>query len=140
MTDVFSRRKRSWIMGRIRSGNTSPEKAVRHLLHGLGFRFRLHYATLPGKPDIVLPRYRTAIFVNGCFWHQHSCKDGHPPGSNRGYWEVKLARNVKRDAANRAKLHRLGWRTLVLWECQVSHSEVVERKLLKSLKTGTHAA
>lgn len=140
MTDVFSPRKRSWIMSRIRGGDTSPEKAVRHFLHALGFRFRVHRADLPGKPDIVLPRYRTVVLVNGCFWHQHSCKDGRPPASNTSYWTEKLARNVRRDATNMARLRRLGWRPIVIWECEATNPQVLEKKLMKKLIARSHAA
>ena len=99
-----------------------PEMAVRSLVHRMGYRFRLHAKDIPGKPDLVFRSRKKVIFVHGCFWHQHSkksCKDGRPPKSNLGYWASKLARNVSRDAGNVAALKDLGWRVLILWECEV---------------------
>lgn len=121
-------------MSRIRAVNTCPELAVRQFLHGLGFRFRIHRTDLPGKPDIVLSRFRTVVFVNGCFWHQHSCKDGRPPESNTLYWNKKLAMNVRRDAKNLAAIRRMGWRPIVIWECEASKPQILERKLLQKLE------
>lgn len=102
----------------IRAKGTKPEMAIRCALHAAGFRYRLHVKTLPGKPDIVLPRYRTAIQVRGCFWHRHTCNDGHVPKSNRGYWSAKLSRNVERDSINDKRLAELGWKVLSVWECE----------------------
>lgn len=110
---------RSANMARIRSKNTKPELLVRQALHGLGFRFRLHVAELPGHPDIVLPRHRTIIEVRGCFWHGHTCIDGRLPKSNQDYWVPKLRRNRTRDSTNTRKLRQLGWSVRSLWECQV---------------------
>lgn len=110
--------KRSVLMSKIRSANTRPELAVRKGLHARGFRFRLHRKDLPGKPDIILPRYRVAIFVHGCFWHQHAgCRLASWPKTREDYWGPKLARNVERDAQTALRLAELGWRTLVVWEC-----------------------
>lgn len=111
--------ERSANMARIRSKDTKPEMLVRKALHRLGFRYRLHVRDLPGRPDIVLRRYRTIIEVKGCFWHGHKCIDGRVPKSNRDYWEPKLARNQVRDRANVRKLRALGWSVHCLWECQV---------------------
>lgn len=120
MSDKLTPQKRSWNMSRIRSANTKPEMLMRSLLHRMGFRFRLHRKDLPGRPDIVLPRYRTVIFVHGCFWHQHlGCVEASHPKSNKAYWESKLEANVKRDEKNRQLLHEQGWRVLVFWECEV---------------------
>jgi DNA mismatch endonuclease (patch repair protein) len=120
-TDVFSPEKRSEVMSKIGSKNSRPELLVRSALHKLGYRFRLHSKDLPGKPDIVLPKYRTAIFIHGCFWHQHeSCRYGHLPRSNLEYWGPKLKRNKERDVKNQAELKKLGWKVLVIWECQIS--------------------
>ena len=116
--DVFTPRRRSEIMGRIRSKNTLPELRVRRHLHASGLRFRLHSRALPGKPDIVLPRYRVAVCVNGCFWHGHSCKDGRRPKTNRPYWNKKLDRNIERDRGMDERLASLGWRRLVVWSCE----------------------
>jgi len=111
--------ERSANMARIRSKDTKPELLVRKALHRLGFRFRLHVPTLPGRPDIVLPKHRTVIQVKGCFWHGHTCSDGRIPKSNQDYWVPKLFRNQKRDRANERQLRRLGWSVRCLWECQV---------------------
>lgn len=109
---------RSENMRRIRSKNTAPELIVRSLLHRNGLRFVLHDKRLPGAPDIVLPKLRLAIQVRGCFWHGHSCVDGHIPKSRIEYWKPKLLGNKRRDARNDRQLRRLGWRLMVIWECQ----------------------
>ena len=106
-------------MARIRSKDTKPEMLVRKALHRLGFRYRLHSQELPGRPDIVLPKYRTIIEIKGCFWHGHACIDGRIPKSNRGYWLPKLLRNKARDTTNERKLRRLGWSVRCLWECRI---------------------
>ena len=117
--DRFSKEKRSEIMSRVRSRNTKPELQVRSLLHRMGYRFRLHRSDLPGKPDIVLPMYRTVIFVHGCFWHQHpGCKKATIPRTNREFWEAKLNRNVERDREVRQKLQDLGWNVIAVWGCE----------------------
>lgn len=118
--DVFSPEKRSQVMSRIRSKDTKPEKIIRSILHKLGFRFRINRKDLPGKPDIVLPKYRTVIFVHGCFWHQHEgCKIASKPKSNSEYWKAKFTKNVVRDKKNQEDLHSLGYRTIIIWECEV---------------------
>src|ERR1700676_5547508 len=118
MTDVFSRAKRSEVMSQIRGKDTGPELYVRSLLHKLGYRFRLHRKDIPGKPDIVLPRYKVVIFVNGCFWHQHSgCRDARPPRSNQAFWMPKLQRTRVRDKNVRYELACLGWNVITVWEC-----------------------
>jgi len=116
--------------------DTRPELAVRSLLHKMGFRFRLHLKGLPGRADIVLPKYKTAIFVNGCFWHRHSaCKDGRIPKSRVQFWERKLAANVRRDCETLKQLERLGLRALTLWECEIEKNlPAVRRKLHKQLR------
>lgn len=124
MTDILSKEKRSWNMSRIRSGNTKPEIAVRRTLHFLGYRFRLHRKDLPGKPDIVLPKYRTVIFVHGCFWHRHeNCRYSYNPKSRTEFWQDKFAANIERDKQNAADLKMLGWRQLVIWECETKNPE-----------------
>ncbi|WP_423379858.1 very short patch repair endonuclease [Burkholderia sp. LMG 32019] len=120
MTDVFSPEKRSAVMAAIRSENTKPEIAVRSALHRLGYRFRLHVNSLPGRPDILLPRHSIAIQVRGCFWHGHSCADGRLPNSRPEYWLPKLAGNKARDRRNDRKLRALGWSVIVVWECQTN--------------------
>lgn len=120
MTDTVSKAKRSWNMQQIRSGNTKPEKIARTSLFKMGYRFRLHVRDLPGKPDIVLPRYHTVIFVNGCFWHRHAnCIEASRPKSNSKYWEEKIQRNQLRDLRNMRDLQTIGWRVIVLWECDI---------------------
>jgi DNA mismatch endonuclease (patch repair protein) len=117
--DQFSAAERSQVMRAVRSGDTTPELVVRRLVHALGYRFRLHARTLPGKPDVVLPRHGKAIFVHGCFWHRHGCPAGQSmPATRVDYWQAKFDRNVARDRANLRKLRRLGWSVLVVWECQ----------------------
>lgn len=122
---------RSQIMARVRSRNTAPERAVRRLLTALGFRYRLHRADLPGRPDIVFIGRRKAIFVHGCFWHGHDCRRGaREPKTNVEYWRAKIARNRERDAEAGANLDRLGWRCLAVWECELrDHDRLGERLL-----------
>lgn len=106
-------------MSRIRGKNTEPERIVRSALHRAGFRFRLHVKDLPGKPDIVLPKYRTVIFVHGCFWHRHpGCRYAYTPKTRVSFWKRKFAENVRNDRLARRRLARLGWKVLVVWECQ----------------------
>ncbi|MAX23605.1 MAG: very short patch repair endonuclease [Phycisphaeraceae bacterium] len=134
--DRFSPEERSRIMRTVRWKNTKPEVSVRRMLHGMGFRFRLHRRDLPGRPDIVLPRYRTVIFVNGCFWHQHSgCRKATIPQNNRAFWEKKLMRTIERDAENRQKLTDCGWTVITVWECEIKKSmKETMRKIVKKLQ------
>lgn len=128
MTDRCSAEERSAIMARVRAKNTHPEIAVRRLVHGLGYRFRLHRRDLPGTPDLVLPKHRAVVFVHGCFWHQHDCRRGRrQPASNRAYWGPKLARNVERDRAAESALLRLGWRVFTVWECEITATDLADR-------------
>ena len=134
MADVFSKEKRSWIMGRVKGANTKPEMVVRRWLHAHGYRFRLHRADLPGKPDIVLAKYRTVVFVHGCFWHGHpGCGHADLPASNREYWEKKIGRNVVRDRERRRELRKLGWRVVTIWECSTRDPAAFAKKLLRAL-------
>ena len=120
--DRITPEKRSEVMSHIRSKNTKPEMVVRRHLHALGFRYRLHSPKLPGHPDIVLPKWHTVIFVNGCFWHRHQgCKAASTPKSNVEFWQAKFTRNVERDRHEHALLKKAGWRVIVLWECQVKN-------------------
>jgi DNA mismatch endonuclease (patch repair protein) len=120
--DTFSPGKRSDIMRRVRSTDTTPERKVRSLLHKLGFRFRLQRRDLPGKPDIVLPKRRTVIFVHGCFWHRHpGCSRATTPSSSQEYWLPKFRRTIERDKKNQDELRRQGWNVIVVWECEVKH-------------------
>jgi DNA mismatch endonuclease, patch repair protein len=117
-------------MSRIRSRNTSPEMIVRRTVHKMGYRYRLHVAELPGKPDLVFPKLRRVIEVRGCFWHQHTgCIDAHIPKSRRGYWLPKLSANLRRDKENGLKLRKLGWRLLVIWECELGDSQRLSKRL-----------
>lgn len=110
---------RSENMRRIRSKDTVPEMAVRRLVHGMGYRYRLHRRDIPGKPDLAFPSRRKVIFIHGCFWHQHpGCREGRPPRSNSAYWLPKLARNQGRDKAALEQLAASGWQALVVWECE----------------------
>lgn len=118
--DLLTPEMRSWNMSRIKGENTKPELLVRKTLHSMGFRFRLHVKDLPGKPDIVLPKYRTVIFVHGCFWHRHNkCKRCTTPTKNRDFWVEKFRKNVERDKQNIEALDQLGWKVLVAWECEI---------------------
>ena len=107
-------------MSKIRSKNTKPERLIRSLLHKSGYRFRIHKKDLPGKPDIVLPKYKTVIFVHGCFWHYHKkCQEGKIPRTNAIYWNDKFQKNILRDKQNSRKLRKLGWKVIVIWECHI---------------------
>jgi len=120
MVDTISEAHRSWNMSRIKGRNTGPELRLRSLLHRAGFRFRLHVKDLPGKPDIVLPKYRTAIFVHGCFWHRHEgCRNATTPSTRAEFWQEKFDGNVKRDRRNMAALKTAGWAVITVWECDL---------------------
>jgi len=123
--------KRSRNMSAIRSKNTKPEIAVRKLLHSLGYRFRLHKKNLPGSPDIVLPKYKTVIFVHGCFWHRHkNCKYASTPKTRKEFWEKKFRENINRDNLNQANLSLKGWKIIIIWECQLKGDK---KKLMRDL-------
>lgn len=132
MPDFMTREQRSILMSRIRAKNTRPEIHLRSILHRAGYRFRLHSRHLPGTPDIVLPRYRTAIFVHGCFWHGHDCRKGALPKSNTAFWESKIARNRDRDAKQIEALRTDGWRVHIAWECVLERTAA---KILEELST-----
>lgn len=136
MVDRISKAKRSGNMRAIRSEGTKPELVVRKLLSSLNFRYRLRGDDLPGRPDIVFPGKRKVVFVHGCFWHAHrksSCTRAHTPKSNLAYWRKKLDRNVKRDRSNLGKLRRLGWRSAVVWECEIARRHSLESRLTRFL-------
>ncbi|WP_315784694.1 MULTISPECIES: very short patch repair endonuclease [unclassified Bradyrhizobium] len=125
---------RSHIMRQVKSQNTGPELRVRKIAHGLGYRYRLSRRDLPGSPDLVFVKRRAAIFVHGCFWHGHeNCRYGRPPRSNSSYWGPKLAKNKERDARVLQELSDLGWRTLVLWQCELEDERQIKRTLRKFL-------
>ncbi|MDR1840869.1 MAG: very short patch repair endonuclease [Holophagales bacterium] len=133
MTDMFDAKKRSEIMAKVRSSGTTPEIRVRKLLHSMGYRFRLHRRDLPGNPDIVLPKYKTVIFVHGCFWHGcPTCRRARiRPVANADYWNAKLDRTMARDRDNITALKRAGWQILVIWECETKKKNL--NLLLKKL-------
>ncbi len=119
MTDTFDPRMRSWIMSRVMSRGTTPERRVSEALKTAGLRFSMHREDLPGNPDFVFNRRRIAVFVNGCFWHWHGCARCRMPSANKRYWKHKIKKNVARDKKHRSELHRLGWRYLTIWECSL---------------------
>lgn len=135
MADRISPEHRSWNMSRIRNRDTRPEMIVRSLLHRMGYRFRLHKKDLPGKPDIVLPKYKTVIFVHGCFWHRHKgCKYAYTPKSRTEFWNTKFEKNIARDKQVRKELKKLGWKVIVVWECEVKDTEKLYKKLNRDLE------
>lgn len=130
MTDTLSKEERSRVMAKIKSRDTKPEKKVRSLLFSLGFRFRLCQKNLPGKPDIVLKKYRTVIFVHGCFWHGHeNCKNARIPKSNVEFWKNKIERNKQRFAEVSRQLQEQGWKVVVIWECETKDIEALRIRL-----------
>lgn len=134
MTDHVSKEKRSEMMKKIRGKNTAPELAVRKLVHALGYRYRLYGKDLPGKPDLVFASRKKVIFVNGCFWHGHSCRKGSPPKSRMDYWIPKLEENRRRDIRNCKSISRLGWKYLVIWECEIPMSMKLIWKIISFLE------
>ena len=137
MVDIYTRRRRSEIMARIRSRDTKPEVRVRSVLHRLGYRFRIGRKDLPGKPDIVLAKWKTVVFVHGCFWHGHSCCEGHLPKTNAAYWAPKLLGNRQRDMRAMRALRELGWRCIVVWECQTGSLNKLEARLFRIMSRAT---
>ncbi|MBE3124918.1 MAG: DNA mismatch endonuclease Vsr [Acidobacteria bacterium] len=130
MTDVFPPQKRSQIMSSIRGYDTQPELSVRSLVHRMGYRFRIRQGQLPGDPDIVLPRHRKVIFIHGCFWHSHKkCKRSKRPSTNETFWNQKLDKNIDRDKRQQGELRKLGWKTLVVWQCQIRIPAKLEEKI-----------
>lgn len=137
MTDVCTVERRSQIMSRIRSKDTGPEMVVRRLVFGMGYRYRLHVAKLPGKPDIVMAGRRKVIDVRGCFWHGHQgCQDGRIPKSRVEYWAEKISKNAERDARNLEWLQREGWKVLVVWECELKDVETLRERLRAFIEEG----
>lgn len=138
MADTLSIAERSRLMAKIRSKNTGPERTVRSLLHRAGYRFRIHVRSLPGTPDVVLPRHRLVVFVHGCFWHRHKgCKVATTPKSHRKFWSDKFARNVANDRKHVRQLRRLGWHVVTIWACQLRNPERVMAKIKKSIAPRT---
>ncbi len=140
MTDRISPEHRSWNMSQIRGRDTTPERMVRSLLHRMGYRFRLHRKDLPGSPDIVLPKYRTVIFVHGCFWHRHGrCKFAYTPKSRLEFWQKKFDANVERDRRVQRELKKLGWQVVVVWECEAADEQKVVGTLSTKLSMETQS-
>lgn len=128
--DRITRKKRSWNMSRIKSKDTKPELIVRSKLHRMGYRFRVNRKDLPGKPDIVLPKYKAVIFVHGCFWHRHQdCKYAYTPKSRVEFWMKKFSKNVKRDNQNELELLKLGWYVKIIWECETKSETSITAEL-----------
>ena len=134
--DILTREKRSWNMSRTKGKDTKPEKIVRSALHKEGFRFRLNRKDLPGKPDIVLPKYKSVILVHGCFWHRHPrCKFAYNPKSREKFWQKKFSDNVERDKAVKKELRKIGWKVIVVWECELKNikKDKTINRILKAL-------
>lgn len=131
--DPLSPAERSERMSRIRNANTKPEMTVRGIVHGLGYRYRLHSRELPGNPDLVFRPRKKVIFVHGCFWHQHGCRQYREPRTKRSFWERKLAKNKARDAEVKRQLRKLGWRALVIWECQLKKEDELKNRIKRFL-------
>lgn len=124
--------KRSWNMSRIKSKNTTPEMYMRSALHHAGYRFRLHVKTLPGKPDIVLPKYKTVIFIHGCFWHRHKgCRRATMPSTNKEYWTKKFQQTIERDKKEQRVLKNLNWQVIVIWECELNNKDTLDDIIMK---------
>lgn len=131
MTDTISREQRSKVMALVRSKDTKPEMAVRKLVHRLGFRYRLHGQKLPGRPDLVFKKRKKVIFVHGCFWHRHeNCKHARLPKSNTEFWIEKLNQNKLRDDKNLGTLTQLGWKSLIIWECETRDIVELEKRII----------
>jgi putative very short patch repair endonuclease len=129
MTDIFTPAKRSSVMTKIHGKETKPEVLVRKFLFSQGFRYRKNDKRYPGKPDIVLPKYKTVVFVHGCFWHGHFCQKGRIPQNNAGFWQAKFLRNQERDTRNKNELENLGFRVLTVWECEIKNKALREKRL-----------
>jgi DNA mismatch endonuclease (patch repair protein) len=128
--DTLSPERRSWNMSRIKSGDTGPELIVRSILHRIGCRFSLHRKDLAGRPDVVLPKYKTVVFVHGCFWHRHKgCQDATMPKTRRAFWRKKLEGNVARDKVKQCALRTFGWRVIVVWECETEDTRDLRNRL-----------
>ena len=138
MVDHISAEKRSWNMRQVRNKNTTPEILTRSLMHAMGLRFRLHRKNLPGSPDIVLAKYRTVVFVHGCYWHRHpGCKYASTPKTNTAFWQNKFAQNVNRDTESCRKLKKSGWNVLIIWQCETKDIEKLRKRLATEFQIST---
>jgi len=135
MTDIISKKKRSQLMAKITGKETEPEILVRKYLFSKGFRFRKNDKRYPGTPDIVLPKYDTAIFVHGCFWHGHSCRAGRLPSSNKKYWNVKIAENRVRDKKKKRLLRKDGWKVIEIWQCKLKNKKLFDKTMEKVISS-----
>lgn len=135
--DIFDKSKRSQLMAKVKQKNTAPEIIVRKFLFFKGFRYRINVKSLSGTPDIVLSKYKTVIFVHGCFWHGHTCRAGHLPSSNVDYWETKIEKNIERDNRKINELKKLGWNVVVIWQCEIKalkNREIRFSKLISEIE------
>ncbi|WP_429534477.1 very short patch repair endonuclease [Pseudomonas silensiensis] len=138
--DIVDSATRSRMMAAIRGKNTGPEIVVRRYLHAHGYRFRIHRKDLPGKPDIVMPKLRTCIFVHGCFWHRHpDCKYAYTPKSRLDFWLPKFAKNVERDLATQSALRALGWNVVIIWECETKKIDSLRHKISEAFAANSQA-
>ncbi|MEX0981058.1 MAG: DNA mismatch endonuclease Vsr [Bacteroidales bacterium] len=134
MADIYSKKKRSKIMSKISGRETKPEILVRRYLFSKGYRYRKNDHKLPGKPDIVLSKYKSVIFIHGCFWHGHTCKKASRPTSNVEFWNSKIERNIERDKEVKKKLLKLGWRVITIWDCELKSKRQFDNSMNKLLK------
>lgn len=132
--DNFSKEQRSYVMSKVPRKGTKPEYIVRKFLFSNGLRYRVNVKKLPGSPDIVLPKYKTVIFVHGCFWHGHSCKYAALPTTNYVFWYNKIEKNKERDAAKNSLLKEMGWNVIIVWQCELKNTEIREQRLEILLK------
>ena len=135
--DIFDKSKRSQLMAKVKQKNTAPEIIVRKFLFSKGFRYRINVKSLSGTPDIVLSKYKTVIFVHGCFWHGHACRAGHLPSSNLDYWVTKIEKNIERDNRKINELEKLGWNVVVIWQCEIKalkNREIRFSKLISEIE------
>lgn len=127
--DIWDKKTRSLIMSKVPQKDSKPEIIVRKFLFSKGFRYRTNVKKLPGTPDIVLSRYKTVIFVHGCFWHGHTCRAAHLPSTNLNYWQIKIAKNIDRDNQKNIELEKLGWNIIIVWQCELKNSNLKEERL-----------
>ena len=135
--DIFDKSKRSQLMAKVKQKNTAPEIIVRKFLFSKGFRYRINVKSLSGTPDIVLSKYKTVIFIHGCFWHGHTCRAGHLPSSNLDYWVTKIEKNIERDNRKINELEKLGWNVVVIWQCEIKalkNREIRFSKLISEIE------